>query len=328
MVDSWVKAQLMAFSRIDAQPPRSIRWIGTKLTILGIGRISHKLGLLSRYLYVNSLSIEGTEDDPKSSSAIEILFVAAEKDFRTLGLAINGVLESCNQEISKINIVVPEQDLAHCAEIVAPFDSTLIQITSESSLLDDSLIKLIFSRFGTRGGWVLQQILKLEFVRKSESDGVLIVDADTVLIKKRNWLNYDGIQVLMPSWEYHKPYFKFLADLPAFESESSFPLNHSFVAHHMLMQPLIVQEIYQACGWKSVEDLVDYLCIFSTSEGESPFSIDYELYGNYLILNHPEKVVLAKWGNTSSRYSDKLSIDLLKTKYSSFASVSLHSYLN
>jgi len=320
----------VSFSRVDKHPPASIAWLSAKLTSFGVARISRKFGLLLRYLYVNSFQFEGKENDSTASSPMEILFVAARKDFRTLELTINGVIDTCRREISRISIVVPDQDLAYCEVVVASCTSNEIEIEirSESSVLDESLAKLIFSRFGERGGWVLQQVLKLEFVRNSLSAGVLIIDADTVLVKNRMWLNSDGIQALMPSWEYHRPYFDFLSALAPFKSQSPFSPRFSFVSHHMLMQPNIVKEIYRACGWNGPKNLVHYLCQLSNLESESPISIDYELYGHFLLVTHPEKVNLVKWGNASANYVENVSIELLKHRYSHFASVSLHTYLD
>ena len=190
------------------------------------------------------------------------------------------------------------------------------------------MANLIFLRFGVRGGWVLQQVLKLEYARNSPSAGVLIIDADTVLIKNRAWLNSDGIQALMPSWEYHRPYFNFLSTLTPFKSLAPFSPKFSFISHHMLMQPNMVREIYRACGWDGPKTLVHFICQLSNTESQSPISIDYELYGQYLLLNHPEKVNLVKWANTSASYKGNISIELLKQSYSQFASVSLHSYLD
>jgi hypothetical protein len=282
-----------------------------------------------RFLFVNSFQFEGKENHSPASPTIEILFVAARKDFRTLELAINAAIETCRGMISRISIVVPDQDLAHCKAIVASCASSEIEITikSESSVLDVSLVKLIFSQFGARGGWILQQVLKLEYVRNSPSEGVLVIDADTVLVKNRTWLNTDGSQALMPSWEYHRPYFDFLSTLPPFNSKVPFYPRFSFVSHHMLMQPSIVKEIYRACDWNGPKNLVDYLCLRSNTNSQSPISIDYELYGHFLLLNHPEKVNLVKWGNTSTSYTENISIELLNKRFSHFASISLHTYL-
>jgi hypothetical protein len=320
----------MSFSRIDKQPPRSIGWISAKLTIFGIARISHKFALLLRYLYINSFQFEGNDIDSSESPPIEILFIAARKDFRTLEVAINGVIETCPQEISRISIVVPVQDLEHCEAVVASCAPSEIEIKirSESSVLDESLANLIFSRFEARGGWILQQVLKLEYVRSSASAGVLIIDADTILVKNRTWLNSDGIQALMPSWEYHRPYFNFLSTLTPFKSLAPFFPKFSFISHHMLMQPNVVKEIYLSCGWNDPKTLVQFICQLSNIDSQSPISIDYELYGHYLLLNHPEKVNLVKWANVSARYRENISIELLKQRYSHFASVSLHTYLD
>lgn len=331
MIRFWFKSKFVAFSRIDKQPPRPIAWLSATLTRFGVAaHISDKLGLLLRFLYVNSFQFESINHDSPAPSTIEILFVAARKDFRTLELAINGAIETCRQEISGISIVVPDQDLAHCKATISSCTSSGIEIKikSESSVINEPLVNLIFSHFGARGGWVLQQILKLEYVRSSRSAGVLIIDADTILLKHRTWLTPDGIQTLMPSWEYHRPYFDFLSNLPPFiNSKSPYIPKFSFVTHHMLMQPDIVNDIYRACNWNDTKNLVDYVCQYSNTTSQSPISIDYELYGHFLVLNHSEKVNLVKWGNASAVYTENVSIEVLRDEFSDFASISLHTYL-
>lgn len=43
-----------------------------------------------------------------------------------------------------------------------------------------------------RWGWVKQQILKLVFVARSSSDGVLVLDANTIHLQPRVWLHGQG----------------------------------------------------------------------------------------------------------------------------------------
>ena len=65
-------------------------------------------------------------------------------------------------------------------------------------------------------GWVLAQYLKIWTVATSESEGVLVLDADTLLLSPRIFLDRSGKQILTPSVEFHRTYYAFLANADPF----------------------------------------------------------------------------------------------------------------
>lgn len=56
----------------------------------------------------------------------------------------------------------------------------------------------------------MQQLVKIAFVLQSETPEVLIIEADTMLLKPRNWPTSSGDQVLAPTVEWHQDYYDFL----------------------------------------------------------------------------------------------------------------------
>jgi hypothetical protein len=164
-------------------------------------------------------------------------------------------------------------------------------------------------------------------VLSSTADGVLIVDADTILLKKRNWLSSDGSQLLFPTWDYQFSYYEFLDSLNMCPTKP----DHYFVSHHMLMQPRFMNEALKASGFKDVDDLISHVCEYHFADQNSPFCVKYEFYGQFMWTHHRELVQLAKWGNMSvpraSFTAAELSFESISTTYQDYASVSLHSYL-
>jgi hypothetical protein len=239
-----------------------------------------------RYYQANRLKISPIIITPNQSPPIEILFVSTRKDFEVLPFAVNYAKEATSQhELLGVSIVVPESDVALCQSI---FIDTNVNIISENQYISDDEFKSISQRFSKRSGWVIQQILKVRFVQNSMSAGVLIVDSDTLLLRPRFWFDLDFSQSLMPTWEYHMPYYVFLNKVGI----SSKRPRYTFVSHHMLMQPEILRKALVAANWESSSNLIAALLKDSNENENSPFCIEYELYAQYLMRFHNEKVKL------------------------------------
>lgn len=284
---------------------------------------------LRRFLNANNLPTYAAQSDQRLP-AIEVLYVATEKDFEILKSTLSVTLKSLsNYQVSSVTIIVPDNQVKTILDLL-PKTETPAVIVPEGSLVSHAEIKRLKEFFGDRYGWVLQQILKILFVRNSSYLGVLVVDADTALLTSRIWIDSNHRQVLCPTWENHAPYYKFL-------EEREIPVNppkFTFVSHHMLFQPIFLNEILHLQGWDTTEKILESLISSTSAKENSPFSIDYELYAQYLYLNHPEKVVLEKWANyeaeprKSSESLTEYAQRVTSRSLGKYASVSFHSYLS
>ena len=316
--------------RIETRRQR-LQWVGFRISgVLAFLLPSVRLRRsLRRFINANNLPLHVVHVN-QVLPTIELLYVATKKDFEVLGATLEVTLNSLsNYRINKITIIVPEDHVQTLVNLLPEIDLT-VEVVVESSLISQSLVHKLKESYGDRYGWVLQQILKLLFVKSSSEAGVLVVDADTALLLERNWIDSTGRQVLCPTWENHAPYYKFLED-------HGIPVNppkFTFVSHHMLFQPSVMRDILRLQGWTTTEELVDGLLNSKNAEENSPFSIDYELYAQYLFLVHPEKVILQKWANyearsrNSSESIDDYTKRILSFSQSKYASVSFHSYLS
>jgi hypothetical protein len=280
-----------------------------------------------RYLELIYFPFNRYESKAQIGPPIEVLFVTTQKDFQVLRHAISFAIEATTAH-TKVNIViiVPDHEVDLCSSTLQDFPC-LISIIPESHFIDESMRLTIRARFKNRAGWVIQQILKDLYVLSSKSLGVLIIDSDTLLIEKRLWVDDSGHQILLPTWEYHLPYYRFLAKRGIC---NDWP-KYTFVSHHMLMQPRILREAFVSAGWKSKEDLLESLVSQSEVEEQSPFCIEYELYGQFIYSNYPHLVKLEKWSNIG-RSRDEVNFEriaiLVEREYrGKYASLSLHSYL-
>ena len=298
------------------------------------GRIlnNHSLGIfpffgsvskshVMRYLKSN-LNYSVSKSIDRDGSPIELLFVVARKDAKFLSSSIKGAFEStrCHKIIS-VTVICPSKDLEFIHEITDPIKEP-IRVVAEDDVIEQVYLSRIKDTFGSRSGWVLQQLLKIYYAKNSESPGILLIDADTVLLKNRVWLDSNSVQILMPTWEHHTPYYDFLRSNSYKLGDDTF----SYVSHHMLIQPKILREMLVSYGLDKLDMTLDILSKFSSS-GNSPFSIDYEMYAQYLIAVHPTLVRYEKWANFSvNNLSGKDLDNLLKIWKKRYNSISAHSY--
>lgn len=274
-----------------------------------------------RYLKSN-LNYSVAKSIDRDGSPIEILFVVARKDAKLLASSIKGALEStrCHKIIS-VTIICPREDVEFIQGITDLFKGSIL-VVAEDDIIPQVYLSRLKDTFGPRSGWVLQQLLKIYYAKNSKSPGILVVDADTVLLRNRVWLDSNSTQILMPTWEHHAPYYDFLR----FNSYELGDLSFSYVSHHMLIQPRILQEMLVSYELDNLDIALDKLSKFSLS-GNSPFSVDYEMYAQYLISVHPTLVRYEKWANFSvNNLSEKELDTLLEVWKKRYNSISAHSY--
>lgn len=269
--------------------------------------------------------------DSGQASPFEVVYVATAKDFDVLGISIKNLLWLYKStEIPRIRVIVPGRDVESCRLLINNLrhlrSGYNLEVIDENECLDVEVFNLIREKIPHRFGWVLQQFLKLQAVIESQEENVLILDADTILLQKRNFVDQRGLQLLLPSDEHNQDYYNNLADLFGLQSTP----HYSFVSHHMLIQQKILIEVVQASKCSGINEFVRKVLTESELTSDSPFSVDYELYSQYLMQNHQDKVQLNRWGNLSLKRSVKISkmldspcIHLFGFFYSS---ISLHSW--
>jgi len=327
MFRMFLETRLFKLQELTNRPPQFLKFIFSFLGNVFYYPKFRRFSKFIRFFEVSYLPFWSPEKTEVAWPKLEILFVATKKDFGTLPYAIEAAQFSTRQHVCvDIFVVVPDSELQECRFKVKDLPVE-VQVLPESSILDAELISKINHRFKERAGWVVQQVLKNQFVLKSTSPGVLVVDADTLLIEARAWLDPKGVQLLTPTWEFHQPYYNFLSKL---NISKTFP-KFTFVPHHMVMQPDITRAMFLNLGWVNIERMVEHLITTPLESGLSPFSVDFELYGQYIFTNYPDKVRIEKWGNFSTSkglLKEKVPYNQLIANFQNrFASLSFHSYL-
>lgn len=304
------------WQRIDRAPPN------------GLGHLSKMWLVASRNLKLESrLRALRLPVDPLQNAAPEsfdLVMVAAPKDFGMLRLSIPAALTNAASPDSVLNLIVPGDSVCQVGEVLATFHvDNRINVINEDEILTADFRKRIRENFGERYGWVLQQFLCIRAVLDNHR-GVLLIDADTVLIHRRNLLSANR-QVLMMSLESHSPYYDFLKNLvPAFDL-----VDGSHVTHYMLQQPDIWQSILDVTSAGNLENLLDQAIQLSHNDNTSMFSLDFELYAQGVHNLCVERAVLTKWSNRAiaPTTTENDALSQIYLKYQNYMSISCHSFM-
>ncbi len=242
------------------------------------------------------------EQNPGSfEKSIELVLVSTAKDFDILPHSIDFAIKALDEyQVHGIQIIVPEWDIELCRNLPLP-KHLRVSVVNENDLVNTAQFGKLTKFFEHRNTWVLQQLLKVTAVQNSQADAVLILDSDTILLRSRPWFSTTGSQILMPSYEFNPYYYEFLNSLGISETNPE----NTFISHHMIMQPLILNRILNNVGLAELDPLIDYICERSDRNVHSPICIEYELYGQSLIKNDPDTFFFERWANLSvpRRYS-------------------------
>lgn len=282
---------------------------------------------IDRFIEVNRLPSSTTVAKEGQLPAISVLIACAPKDFPLLSFCLNGVLQSSANLISSVSLIIPDHVAQEVAGAVSEFSTQVeLQVIPESEVVRPDTILLLKSSFGSRYGWALQQVLRNRFIARHAVRPTLIVDADTVLCQSRAWLTDDGIQLMTPTWEFHRPYYTFLNSLIGSGTDP----RYTFVPHHMLIQPEFFSWTLQRAGIMDESDLVKLVISQARSAEKSAFCVIYELYAQSLLKFSPGSMSLERWSNRFIKLSENepSTIGSMVKESSSlgYSSVSLHSW--
>jgi hypothetical protein len=255
---------------------------------------------------------------------IEVTIDCDKKDLPLILDVVSCAERNIKNPIAKIDIVVPAGIFKEARKT---FDrksfSTLINVRNEEDVLSSELRFKIKELFPIRYGWVLHQFLTLQQILNSSCRGVLSIDSDTLILRPMALLNSDGVQVLMESLEYHKPYYDFLNRI-----NPQYPIQGpTHVTHYSFFQKEILLNLFKEIDVESLEDFFFYVERFADLESLSPFCIDREFYAIGMRKYFPSRFTLVKFANVGVLRSGIQHEEDIKNLSRKYNSVSSHSYL-
>ena len=129
-----------------------------------------------------------------------------------------------------------------------------------------------------RGGWYLQQILKLFAHNFVSTENYLVIDADTVILKKIDFFE-DNFPLLVVNNQIFYPYFNVIKYLLNITNE----LNFSFISHHMVFNKNIVKQLINEIEFHSKTTWINAIVNILYKKNQNISFSEFETYGNYII---------------------------------------------
>jgi len=244
----------------------------------------------------------------KNLPPINIVMPFVRKDLAVLRHAVAGAVRSSKNPVRKVLLITPDRTFADgivsgpaviddiLGKVGADYPYLSIEIRRDEEVLGERLVAEI-QNLGLEpryNGWVTCQLVKILSVLQSDSVASLVVDSDTVLQFPRVWVDGLGRQALSIGQECREVPF---SHTNKFLGITSRPLL-SFVTHYQLMQKDLLQIIFP----DGVEGVGSWLRFANPKNDDGLTGLklnDYETYGAFIHTHHPERTVLATWGNGS-----------------------------
>lgn len=274
------------------------------------------------YKYARIRNEKLVDENPPN---IELLICSTQKDFQLLNLVINNALNYSNNPIIKITILVPGEQINSCINVLDDF-SVKIEVVDENKYLTISLKEMVRNFLPEKYGWVVQQLLIINFTLHSNSHGVLQIDSDTILTSAVTWLDNHGNQIIYPTSSYYAQYSSVLNQLDRRLCNNKL----AFVSHHMLFQPSLLKKMFVKLNLSDTEELFNRVVKICDLKDQSPFCLEYELYGQSLLYFFKSKVLFSNFANYSYSLNSRLNYDeiikWLDKNGRNYKSVSFHSY--
>jgi hypothetical protein len=288
------------------------KFLGSLCEIV-ITKTANILGIRTLHFRIRQLVSLSQPSNPLSAQNLPTINVAIpchKKDFDGLELVIQGARATVMNPIGKFILITPE---FWVHQLSLSFSDC--EVLSDESILDENVIQAI-NKFVPveRRGWIVQQILKFVVVLRGDVSATLVIDADTVLVQPRVWLDDKGNQIICISEEYHFPYKHHQRRSLGLE-----PSLFSFVTHHQLMKSDSVRELFGDEGHGILKWLSD--ADFTENSAIS----EYDTYGEWIVTEQRQMVQFAKWNNLEIDLGfDQIDYKELASNYKRFHSVSSH----
>jgi hypothetical protein len=131
----------------------------------------------------------------------------------------------------------------------------------------------------------------------SDCEYAFVVDADTLILRKRDFVNRDGDKhVLFPSEEMNSSYYTFLNN---FKVCPEVPIS-TFISHQIFLKSSLLIEYAKRFGFSNIDEILERLeQVPEEHRGSSSVCIDFELYAQSALNLNRNSVYFLKWGNHS-----------------------------
>jgi hypothetical protein len=243
------------------------------------------------------------------------------KDRRYLPYCIDSIRRHVRPQVARIVVMA------------GPLPSTLerqlhrldVSLLSEAQVWRDSGLEhwpSFRTASGDSSGWMLQQFLKWEARRYTDADRYLVVDADTIFVRRTELMEQTrGVLFERPGC--HQPYLetyeRLLGERPSRDC--------SFITHFQLLDRVILESLLQTIRSRSGQgSWFEAVRTGCESAGPQGFS-EYETYGHFATEHYRERVTTRANENKGSRwYLPTVRLQLVLARILGVGSLSFHGY--
>lgn len=252
--------------------------------------------------------------------AIDVLIACIEKDLPVLKFCIQAARLFIEDGVDRIFVVGPESPAIRA---VAHMEGC--EFVNENDIFEVKRADVSCHVKGMdRSGWLFKQLMVLAADRLSSRDQILILDADTVLIRPHRFIAHDKTTFFV-SDELHAPYFAAYRNL--LKMPWRFPL--SFVSHYMLFERRRLESLRATIERENDRPWYEAIIDISRDTTEISFFSEYETYGNYCLFKYPDDHIVQYWNNLPLSRSLLPDINRLISRFQhSHRALSFHTYID
>ena len=274
-------------------------------------------------------------DPLKSNEEIpmSIFILATRKDLETLPYSIVSILKNISSTESTITIVSPQDCASDVVALLGKIDQeNYVKVKTDESLI--AQFGLLREHFPN--GHSLMQILKFLCVLSGDLPTSIVLDGDTIFLRRRIWATQNRSVLVVPP-EYQQSHVKFVRD--------RFPIiSHSglgFTTQAQVMRKSWVEEMFMSLGGFDfvLSSFTDSMSQNISNSNSKEFPCEWQVFGDWLMSFKHDAVEIGSYLNISGvrhEYTTShsaLSLEFLNkwvtdlgNRIPSIASLSLHAY--
>lgn len=216
----------------------------------------------------------------------EVISVCSAKDIDVWTVAAKHIVQFISAK--QYTVIVPDAQVQMFAAVTqAPY-----QVKPESFFvgnLKEKIVQTLTQENQDRVGWYLQQFVKISAVlTRDDQDVVLIWDADTVPLKRLEFINPSRQFIYYKGDEYRKSYFDFIERALGLKRTQNF----SFIAQSLVLKAAWARELFKYLESKFQLPWMD--AVLSQLDPAEPAGFaEFETLGSWIWHHHRDEIVIS-----------------------------------
>lgn len=245
----------------------------------------------------------------------DVVIVSHEFDFNKLKFIIKNI-DINLPDAEEIHLILSERERYLDNDIIEKLTNKKIFYHIETEVL-----KIDKDKIKHRRNWIYQMMLKF-FQNVTKNDNYLIIEADTVILKKLEFFQGEKTIFYLGMNQYHEPNFNFMNKVFNLNRE----YNHSFISELMMYNKKIIRDILYKSKCNSIQDFLNL--VYNNVDNNS-YPADYEIYGNFCYKYYKDKYIIQKLNSKSvgryGNWTDEEIEEFINTN-KQYDTVSFHTY--